>query len=140
MGERVRKAFAEAGAHIEEVKVGITTPQRELSDVWSRLMMPLNLGALATMKHFGADLLKDHRGDFPPEYLRWIEIGQRLSLDDLGRATVDVEVCYRCPSLRAFHDEETGTTVQCTYHPHLVGRQFASLAHLRDHLHAFLAR
>ena len=82
---RAARAFAEEGAHVEEVKIGITTPQRELSDVWSRLMMPLNLGALATMKHYGLDLLKDHRGDFPPEYLRWIEIGQRLTLDDLGR-------------------------------------------------------
>ena len=82
---RAVRAFEEAGAHVEEVKVGITTPQRELSDVWSRLMMPLNLGAFATMKHYGLDLLKDHRDDFPPEYLRWIEIGQRLNLDDLGR-------------------------------------------------------
>ncbi|MBM3519371.1 MAG: amidase [Alphaproteobacteria bacterium] len=82
---RAVRSFEEAGAHVEEVKVGITTPQRELSDVWSRLMMPLNLGTLATMKLYGLDLLRDHRADFPPEYLRWIEIGQKLTLDDLGR-------------------------------------------------------
>jgi amidase/aspartyl-tRNA(Asn)/glutamyl-tRNA(Gln) amidotransferase subunit A len=33
------RAFEEAGAHVEEVKLGITRPQRELSDVWSRLYM-----------------------------------------------------------------------------------------------------
>ena len=82
---RALRAFEDAGAHVEEVKVGITTPQRELSDVWSRLMMPLNLGAFATMKMYGVDLLKDHRDDFPPEYLRWIEIGEKMTLDDLGR-------------------------------------------------------
>ena len=79
------RAFEEAGAHVEDVKVGITTPQRELSDVWSRLMMPLNLGTFATMKMYGVDLLKDHRADFPPEYLRWIEIGEKMTLNDLGR-------------------------------------------------------
>ena len=79
------RAFEEAGAHGEDVKVGITTPQRELSDVWSRLMMPLNLGTFATMKMYGVDLLKDHRADFPPEYLRWIEIGEKMTLNDLGR-------------------------------------------------------
>jgi len=78
-------AFAEAGAHVEEVKVGIRTPQRELSDAWSRLMMPLNLGTFATMKLYGVDLLKDHRADFPPEYLRWIEIGEKMTLNDLDR-------------------------------------------------------
>ena len=84
VAEAVR-AFEEAGAHVEEVKVGIKTPQRELSDVWSRLMMPLNLGTFATMKLYGIDLLKDHRDDFPPEYLHWIEIGEKMTLDDLAR-------------------------------------------------------
>jgi amidase/aspartyl-tRNA(Asn)/glutamyl-tRNA(Gln) amidotransferase subunit A len=79
------RAFEEAGAHVEEVKVGIKTPQRELSDVWSRLMMPLNLGTFATMKSYGLDLLKDHRDDFPPEYLRWIEIGEKMTLSDLAK-------------------------------------------------------
>jgi amidase len=84
IGKAVR-VFEEAGAHVEQVKVGIKTPQRELSDVWSRLMMPLNLGAFATMKLYGVDLLKDHRADFPPEYLRWIEMGEKMTLNDLVR-------------------------------------------------------
>jgi amidase len=79
------RAFEEAGAHVEEIKVGIKTPQQELSDAWSRLMMPLNLGTFATMKLYGVDLLKHHRADFPPEYLRWIEIGEKMTLNDLAR-------------------------------------------------------
>ena len=33
-------------------------------------MAPLNIWALESMKAFGLDLLRDHRDDFPPEYLR----------------------------------------------------------------------
>ena len=58
------RVFREAGAIIEEVKVSITTQQRELSDVWSRLMMPLKLGTFATMKMYGIHLLKERI--FPP--------------------------------------------------------------------------
>ena len=79
------RAFEEAGAHVEVVKLGIKRSQRELSDLWSRLMMPLNLGAFEAVKAAGLDLLKDHRGDFPPEYLRWIEIGQKMTITDLVR-------------------------------------------------------
>ena len=41
VGEAV-EAFEEAGAHVEEVKLGITRDQRELSDLWCRLIIPLN--------------------------------------------------------------------------------------------------
>jgi amidase/aspartyl-tRNA(Asn)/glutamyl-tRNA(Gln) amidotransferase subunit A len=79
------RQFELAGASVEEVRLGIKTPQRELSDVWSRLMMPLNLGTLAAMKLQGVDLLRDHRDDFPAEYLRWIDVGQKMTVDDLTR-------------------------------------------------------
>jgi amidase/aspartyl-tRNA(Asn)/glutamyl-tRNA(Gln) amidotransferase subunit A len=79
------RQFELAGASVEEVKLGIKTPQGELSDVWSRLMMPLNLGIFAGMQLYGIDLLRDHRDDFPPEYLRWIEVGQKMTLADLTR-------------------------------------------------------
>ncbi len=79
------RTFEVAGAHVEEVEMGIKTPQRQLSDVWSRLTMPLNLGVFAAMKLYGNDLLRDHRDDFPPEYLRWIDVGQKMTLNDLAR-------------------------------------------------------
>ena len=48
-------------------------------------MMPLNLGTFATMKLMASTFLKDHRDDFPPEYLRWIEIGEKMTLNDFDR-------------------------------------------------------
>lgn len=92
----VRKAvhaFEEAGAHVEEVKLGITRSQRELSDVWCRLYMLLNLQALESMKHGGIDLLGHHREDFPPEYLHWVEQARAMSgLDFFRDQAVRTEV------------------------------------------------
>ena len=75
--------FGRAGATVEEVKVGITRSQRELSDVWSRLMMPLNIAGLEGLKRGGVDLMRDHPADLPPEYRRWIEVGYGLSAMDV---------------------------------------------------------
>ena len=40
--EAVRR-FADAGAVVEEVRLGLKRSQRELSETWTRLMMPLNI-------------------------------------------------------------------------------------------------
>lgn len=71
--ETALKGFEEAGATVKRIKLGIKRSQRELSDLWCRLIMPLNVTGLLGMKHAGFDLLGKHRGDFPPEYLRWID-------------------------------------------------------------------
>ncbi len=76
---RAVQAFEEAGAHVEEVKLGIVRSQRELSDVWSRLYMLLNLQAIENMKRDGIDLFGKHRDDFPPEYMDWVEKTNRVS-------------------------------------------------------------
>ena len=67
------RAFEEADAHVEEVKLGLRRSQRELSDLWSRSIMPLNIAGLEGLAAAGFDLLGEHRGDFPPEYLAWID-------------------------------------------------------------------
>ena len=67
------KAFEEAGAHVEEVSVGIKRSQQELGDLWCRLIIPLGVAACENFKLHGIDLLKDHRDDLPPEYLDWLE-------------------------------------------------------------------
>jgi amidase len=88
VAETVAKAvrvFEEAGAHVEEVKVGINRPQKELSDLWCRLIMPLNLQTLEGFRDAGIDVLKDHRGDLPPEYLYWVERGFKMSALDFFR-------------------------------------------------------
>ncbi len=82
---RALRAFEEAGAHVEEVKLGVQRSQKELSDVWSRLYMLLNLQAIENMKRDGIDLFGKHREDFPPEYLGWVETTRRMSGLDFFR-------------------------------------------------------
>ena len=91
---RAVKQFQQAGAHVEEVKIGIKRSHAELSDLWCRLIAPLNLMTCETLKKAGiVDLLKDHRDDLPPELLRWIEFGQKLTaLDYLKDQEVRSEV------------------------------------------------
>ena len=82
---RAVMAFEEAGAHVEEVSLGVGRDQRELSDLWCRIIMPLNLETFDVMKAGGHDLLGEHRDDFPSEYLRWVDEGERLSALDVMR-------------------------------------------------------
>jgi len=79
------RAFEEAGARVEEVKLGIERDQRELSDLWCRLIIPINIAMFENFKRGGLDLLADHREDFPPEYLRWIDEGYELRTPELMR-------------------------------------------------------
>ncbi|WP_088554662.1 amidase [Calderihabitans maritimus] len=79
------KAFEEAGAHVEEVKMGIKRNQRELSDVWCRLIIPINIEFFENFKQQGIDILKDHRDDLPPQYIEWLEKGYRMTILDLIR-------------------------------------------------------
>jgi amidase len=77
--DKAVEVFVAGGATVERVKLGLKRNQRELSDAWCRLMGPLNIAALEAMKAVGIDLLGQHAGDFPPEYLHWIKVGQSLS-------------------------------------------------------------
>ena len=47
--------------------------------------MLLNLQAFENMKRDGIDLLGQHRKDFPPQYLEWVEKANRLSGLDFYR-------------------------------------------------------
>ncbi|PLT29812.1 amidase [Peribacillus deserti] len=79
------KVFEQAGAHVEEVKFGINRDQRELSDLWCRLITPINIDSLEGLKAQGIDILKDHSEDLPPEYRDWIEKGYKMNVLDLNR-------------------------------------------------------
>ncbi|WP_409300076.1 amidase [Peribacillus sp. SCS-155] len=79
------KVFEEAGAHVEEVKFGITRDQRELSDIWSRLILPTNIDTLENFKAQGLDIMKDHRDDLPPQYIDWLEKGYKMTVLDMNR-------------------------------------------------------
>jgi amidase len=79
------RAFEDAGARVERVKLGIQHDQRELSDLWCRLIVPINVAFFEGMKQAGNDLLAEHRDDFPAEYLRWIDEGYELRVPQLMR-------------------------------------------------------
>jgi amidase len=77
------RGFEDAGARVERVTLGIERDQRELSDLWCRLIIPINIAAFENFKRGGLDLLADHRDDFPPEYLRWIDEGYQWRTAEL---------------------------------------------------------
>ena len=79
------KLFEQAGASVEPVKLGITRSQQELSDLWCRLISPLNVMGLEEFKAQGIDLEKDHHDDMPPEYWEWIEVGYKMKAVDFFR-------------------------------------------------------
>jgi amidase len=79
------RAFEAAGANVEEVELGIGRDQKELSDLWCRQIIVINVEAFENFKRQGLDLLKDHRDDFPPQYLEWLEKGYEMGVADLAR-------------------------------------------------------
>jgi amidase len=81
--ERAVLAFEEAGAHVEHVDVGIRRSQRELSDLWCRLIAIKQVALIDNFKREGVDLTGEHRGDLPPEVWHWDEIGRRLTAADV---------------------------------------------------------
>jgi amidase/aspartyl-tRNA(Asn)/glutamyl-tRNA(Gln) amidotransferase subunit A len=114
MVSKAVRAFEEAGAHVEEVKLGIRRSQRELSDVWSRIYMLLNLQALDNMKQGGLDLLGEHRADFPPEYLHWVEQTNRLSgLDFFRDQAVRTEIYHAFQGILNTYDLLITPTLAC---------------------------
>ena len=76
------RLFEDMGAKIEEVKLGFELSQKEMSDLWCRLIMPLNVRSLDSLKAANFNLLEDNKNDFPQEYLNWIEVGKRMTAVD----------------------------------------------------------
>jgi amidase/aspartyl-tRNA(Asn)/glutamyl-tRNA(Gln) amidotransferase subunit A len=113
VGKAVR-AFEEAGAHVEEVKVGFKRSQRELSDLWCRMIAAANVMSLEAFRRDGLDLLKDHRDDFPPEYLHWVEIGARMTAADYLRdQEMRTEVYEAVQGILDKHDLLVTPTLAC---------------------------
>jgi amidase/aspartyl-tRNA(Asn)/glutamyl-tRNA(Gln) amidotransferase subunit A len=87
------RAFTEAGAHVEQVQLGIKRSSRELSELWCRLIMPQTRRALLGMKAQGVDLLGEHRGDLPPQLLSWLESTASMTVNDFyGDQEVRTEI------------------------------------------------
>ena len=99
------RAFEAAGAIVEEVAIPIPFDQRELSDLWCRLIAPLNIETFEAFKADGLDLRRDHRDSFPPEYLRWIDAGYGATVTDRRRdQLMRTEVCDVLAGVFATYD------------------------------------
>src|SRR5690349_14851750 len=57
--DKAIRAFEEAGAHVEEVKIDIPHSHMTLSDMWCRLIAPKQVAALEGFKREGIDLKRD---------------------------------------------------------------------------------
>jgi len=108
------QSFVDAGATVETVKVGIKRSQHELSDLWNRMIMPLNISGLEGLKAAGVDLMRDHPEDLPPEYRQWIEIGYGLSAMDVWNDMVmRTEVYDAIESVLQNYDLLVSPTLAC---------------------------
>ncbi len=77
-------------------------------------MQPLNLGGIEGMKAAGIDLLGKHRDDFPPEYLHWIGIGQKLTaMDVVHDQVIRSEIYDAIQGTLATHDVLVSPTLAC---------------------------
>jgi amidase/aspartyl-tRNA(Asn)/glutamyl-tRNA(Gln) amidotransferase subunit A len=91
VAETVRRAalvLEDAGAHVEETRVGLHHDQRELSDLWYRLIMPIVAGAVQGVRAQGIDLRGEHRADLPREVHQWLDATERRTAADVARDTV----------------------------------------------------
>jgi amidase/aspartyl-tRNA(Asn)/glutamyl-tRNA(Gln) amidotransferase subunit A len=103
-------AFEEAGAHVDEVEVGIARDQRELSDLWCRLIMPVNVATVERLEAGGHDV----RAGLPPECLRWLDEGFALTARDVTRdQEMRTEVYDAVQAVLADHDLLVNPTVAC---------------------------
>lgn len=93
VGDAVR-AFEEAGAHVEEARVGLEHDQRQLSDIWMREVGVRYAEISANLAKAGVvDLLGDHRADLSPQLVDIMETGRKMSaldyrLDDVVRTEI----------------------------------------------------
>jgi amidase len=109
VAEAVR-AFEEAGAQVEEVEVGIARDQRELSDLWCRLIMPVNVAIVERLEAGGHDV----RAGLPRECLRWLDEGSALTARDVTRdQEMRTEVYDAVEAVLADHDLLVNPTVAC---------------------------
>lgn len=112
--EEAVRAFEEAGARVEEVDIEIDLDQRELSDVWCRLILPLSLDGFSNLAKEGLDILGEHRDDLPPEFLRWADHVASMTameyFDDNSKRTV---VWDALQAVMADHDLLVSPTVAC---------------------------
>lgn len=75
-------AFEDLGAHVEEIDYRLPRDQRELSDLWCRLIAPLSVNILEGLRiNDGIDVLGESPDNIPQALRDWMELckGQSIS-------------------------------------------------------------
>jgi amidase len=112
--EEAVKAFEEAGAEVAEVEIDIPIDQRDLADLWCRLILPLSLDAFSNLAAGGLDILGEHRDDLPPEFLRWADHVAKMTameyFDDNSTRTVVFDALQ---AVMSEHDLLVTPTLAC---------------------------
>jgi amidase len=108
------QALADAGAAVEQVEIALPADQRALSDLWCRLITPLNLGVLEGLREAGHDLLGADRDQLPDAYLRWMDWGMEAGVLDVFRDQVlRTQVLDAIAPVFADHDLLVTPTLGC---------------------------
>ncbi|MGF1623540.1 MAG: amidase [Alphaproteobacteria bacterium] len=108
------RAFEEAGAIVEEVDLGIKRPQQELSALWCRMLMPMNILAFESLKALGADVLRDHRDELPEEYLALLDAHKDMTALDFFRdQAIRTEIYDAIHGTLGRYDLIVGPTLCC---------------------------
>jgi amidase/aspartyl-tRNA(Asn)/glutamyl-tRNA(Gln) amidotransferase subunit A len=112
--EEAVHAFEEAGATVEEVDIDIELDQRELSDLWCRLILPLSLDAFANLAEGGLDILGEHRSDLPPEFLYWADhVASMSAMEYFNDNSARTRVFDALQTVMANHDVLVSPTLAC---------------------------
>jgi amidase len=109
-GRRVRGGRREGrGGEID-----IRRSQRELSDVWCRMVAPKQVAALEGFKRQGYDIMRDHHDDMPPEFWHWDEIGRTMTVTQhLADLAIRTEVYDAIRTVLDRYDYLVSPTLAC---------------------------
>lgn len=108
------KLFEDAGAHVEEVKIGFKREQKEYSDLWCRMIMGSSVGAFEGFKQQGIDLLKDYREDLPDEFVYWLELSANMkTIDHIQDQAIRTEIFDAFQTIFDEYDLLITPTVAC---------------------------
>ena len=79
------KRFSDLGFSVEEYKFNFTSSAEELAEQWCKGITIDCALELNHLKEKGIDLLRDHRQDFPEEFIHWKKIVDGLGIEDMYR-------------------------------------------------------
>jgi amidase/aspartyl-tRNA(Asn)/glutamyl-tRNA(Gln) amidotransferase subunit A len=108
------RVFEELGAIVEPVDFKIGVPQRELSDMWSRVTAFGVHETLALLAADGLDLRSETPQELPTSMMHWVDMVPSLTADDLIRdQRMRTHIYDRFADVFATYDYVVAPTLAC---------------------------